>query len=195
MRSFLTLLLVCSILSVRAQRPPLTAEQKASLVFPAIKGFEEVGVLPVKDADFTIDPKRKYNVLLDVTVWSADSLAAMKIHPGLAEVGRQYNLHLYAGVPERNVNMVAVFHGPALRAILNNEAYKRATKREVNPNASLVDQLQKAGIKLIACGQALNRRGFEKKDLLPGVLLSVSAKTTSSYFQSLGYAVFLVNEE
>lgn len=195
MRSLLVTLFAISMLSAHAQRPPLTAEQKASLVFPVIKGPEDAGVLPVKGVDFTIDPKQKYKVLLDVTVWSADSQAAVKVHPGLAEVGRQYNLHVYAGVPEKNMTMVAVFHGPALRALLNNEAYKRATKKETNPNVALVEELQKAGIKLIACGQALTRRGFEKKDLLPGVLVSVSAKTTSSYFQSLGYAVFFVNEE
>lgn len=195
MRSLLVALFALSFLSTHAQRPPLTAEQKASLVFPVIKGTEDAGVLPVKEVDFTIDPKQKYKVLLDVTVWSSDSLAAVKIHPGLAEVGRQYNLHVYAGVPEKNISMVAVFHGPGLRALLNNAAYKRATKKDVNPNIALVEELQKAGIKLIACGQALNRRGFEKKDLLPGVLLAVSAKTTSSYFQAQGYAVFAVNEE
>jgi len=190
-----TVLFTFMAFMAHAQKPPLTADQKASLLFPVIKGAEDAGVLPVKGVDFVLDPKQKYKVLLDVSVWSADSQAASKIHPGLAEVGRQYNLHVYAGVPEKNISFAAVFHGPGLRALLNNEAYKRATKKDVNPNIALVEELQKAGIKLIACGQAMSRRGFEKKDLLPGVLLSVSAKTTSSYYQSQGYAVFLVDEE
>jgi len=195
MRFMLSALFAFAFFFAQAQRPPLTAQQEASLVFPVIKGSKECGVLPVKDVDFVLDGKQKYKVLLDVTVWSSDSLAAVKIHPGLAEVGRQYNLHVYAGVPQKNISMVAVFHGLGLRALLNNEAYKKATKKEVNPNIALVQELQAAGIKLIACGQALTRRGFEKKDLLPGVLVAVSAKTTSSYFQSQGYAVFIVNEE
>jgi intracellular sulfur oxidation DsrE/DsrF family protein len=195
MRLSLMSLFVLFFLTSQAQRPPLTPQQEASLVFPVIKGSKECGVLPVKDVDFVLDAKQKYKVLLDVTVWSSDSLAAVKLHPGLEEVGRQYNLHVYAGVPQKNISMVAVFHGPGLRALLNNEAYKRATKKDANPNIALVRELQAAGIKLIACGQALTRRGFEKKDLLPGIQVAVSAKTTSSYYQSQGYAVFLVNEE
>jgi intracellular sulfur oxidation DsrE/DsrF family protein len=191
--SILAFLLFVSI-STYAQRPPLTPQQEASLVFPVIKSSKESGVLPVKDVDFVIDPKQSYKVLLDVTVWSSDSLAAQKVHPGLAEIGRQLNLHVYAGVPLSKVTMVAVFHGPALRALLNDEAYRKVLKTG-NPNLAIVEELQKAGVTLIACGQALTRRGFEKKDLLPGVKLAVSAKTTSSYFQAKGYAVFPVNEE
>jgi intracellular sulfur oxidation DsrE/DsrF family protein len=194
MRILLSALFIFASFASYAQRPPLTPQQEASLVFPVIKSSKESGVLPVKDVDFVIDPKQSYKVLLDVTVWSSDSLAAKKIHPGLAEIGRQLNLHVYAGVPQSKVSMVAVFHGLALRALLNDEAYRKVLKTD-NPNIGIVEELQNAGVTLIACGQALSRRGFEKKDLLPGVKLAVSAKTTSSYYQSKGYAVFLVNEE
>jgi intracellular sulfur oxidation DsrE/DsrF family protein len=195
MRLSLSVLFMFVLSATFAQRPALTPEQEASLVFPVIKGSKECGVLPVKDPDFKLDPKQQYKVLLDVTVWSSDSLAAIKTHPGLEEIGRELNLHVYGGVPKKNLHFVAVFHGPALRALLNNATYKKATKKEVNPNIALVEELQKAGVRFIACGQALARRGFEKSDLLPGVELAVSAKTTSSYFQNQGYALFSVAEE
>jgi len=195
MRLLLAALFVLGSLTLSyAQRPALTPKQDSSLVFPLIRGSRECGVLPVKDVDFIIDPRQDYKVMLDVTVWSKDSLAAYKMNPGLEEIGRELNLHLYAGVPLTRISMAAAFHGMALRSLLTNEAYRKLNKTD-NPNIALVEELQKAGVTLIACGQALSRRGFEKKDLLPGVRLAVSAKTTSSYFQSRGYGIFFVNEE
>ncbi len=194
MRVPLILLLFISVNELFAQRPPLTPAQDSARIYPLIKSSRDCGVFPVEGVDFTIDTRAKYKVLLDVTVWSSDSSASKKMNPGLTEIGRQLNLHIYAGVPLKNINMVAAVHGPALRSLLNNEAYRRVFKTD-NPNIALIKELKNAGITLIACGQALFRQKFSKKDLLPDVQLSLSAKTTSSYFQSKGYAVFLVNEE
>jgi intracellular sulfur oxidation DsrE/DsrF family protein len=58
-----------------------------------------------------------------------------------------------------------------------------------NPSLKLVRELEKIGARFIACGQALDFMGLEKKDLLPAVKVSFTAQTALTSYQLKGYVL------
>ena len=78
-------------------------------------------------------------------------------------------------------------------SIFNNDAYLKKYKKD-NPNIKIVNDMMAAGIKFIACGQAMNFLDIKKEQLYPGVKVAVSAKTTVSYFVQQGYMLYDIDE-
>ncbi len=48
---------------------------------------------------------------------------------------------------------------------------------------------------LVVCGQSMRFNGYNASDLAPKVQMALSAKTTLSKYQTLGYVVFEINEK
>lgn len=171
----------------------LMAKMLQKAEYPLIKGARMGGVIPVSNPDEQPDPSLKYNLLMNFVQGATNATKSKEINGALAEVARIINLHIAAGVPKDNLNVVVIAHGPALFSLLNNEAYQKKFKRD-NPNAALVKELQEAGVKFTSCGQAMQFLEVEKESMLPGIRVGYSAKTVISTYCSKGYLLTDVNE-
>lgn len=161
--------------------------------FPWVKGSKWSGVIPVESPTEVPDPNKEYKLLFEFTAKNPDS-TSKEINEGLDEVARVLNLHYASGIPPKNIVPVVVIHGPGLEAVKTNEAYNKRHKID-NPNLKLVADLEKTGVKFIACGQAMAFFGVEKADLLPEVKISLTAQTVLSNYQSQGYTLYTIRQD
>jgi len=169
-----------------------TSDPKYQMMFPAIKGYNWAGVAPVQNVTELADPKMKYKLLMELTGFAAkgqEKTAKNEINGGIGEVARKVNLHVAAGVPQKNIDLVVIVHAGALFAFLNNEKYKRKYGID-NPNITMIKNLQNFGAKIIVCGQAMTFLGLEMEDLVPGIKEALSAQTVLSTYELKGYKLY-----
>jgi intracellular sulfur oxidation DsrE/DsrF family protein len=171
----------------------LTEEQKdsiheatlqATMSYPYIKSSKESGVLPVLDIDEKQDPNLQYKLLFFMS--GVDKNKMKKLNDGLSEIARAINLHAAAGIPVANIHAVVIVFMQGLNVLLKDEKYLEKYK-SVNPNIILLEELQKAGVKFITCGQSMARIGVKKEDMIPNAKVSLSARTAISYYETIGY--------
>jgi intracellular sulfur oxidation DsrE/DsrF family protein len=171
----------------------LTEEQKdsihettlqATMSYPYIKSSKESGVLPVQDIDEKQDPNLQYKLLFFLA--GVDKNKMKKLNDGLSEIARAINLHAAAGIPVTNIHAVVIVFQQGLNVLLKDEKYLEKYK-SANPNIVLLEELQKAGVKFIACGQSMARIGVKKEDMIPNAKVSLSARTAISYYETIGY--------
>ena len=173
---------------------PAISDPQYKMMFPAIKTYKWAGVAPVQGIDEKIDPNMEYKLLLELTGFAAkemEATAKYEMNGGLGEVGRKINLHVAAGVPKKNMDIVIVVHAGALFALMNNDKYKRKYGVD-NPNIPLIKELQNFGAKIIVCGQAMTFLRLEKEDLAPGIKQALTAQTVLSTYQLKGYTYYNV---
>jgi intracellular sulfur oxidation DsrE/DsrF family protein len=164
------------------------AKLKAGMIYPVVKGTDKSGVIAVKDFTEATDTTMEYKLLFDLNEFNPDSLAT-ESNIGLNEIAHKVNLHVAAGIPLRKIKFIIIVHGPALKAITNNQYYKERFKVD-NPNVKIITDLAAAGGKFIACGQAMAFQGIEKAMLLPVIKVAFTAQTWLSYYQMKGYVKF-----
>jgi intracellular sulfur oxidation DsrE/DsrF family protein len=157
--------------------------------YPLIKGSKWSGVIPVKDPTEIPDPNQQYKLLFELASDIKDSAAAKEIHGGLAEIGRVINLHVASGIPAKNLDIVVVVHGGALKALLNDREYKKNYGIR-NPNIAIIRQFLDAGARFIACGQAMWFKEITREEMIPEVKISVTAQTVLSNYRLKGYILF-----
>lgn len=150
---------------------------------PVIKGFGTV--LEVPFAVERPDPNRRYPILVDVTL---PSLRPDTLNEALDNVARLVNLHVMGGVPLKNLNVVLAVHSGAAVSLMNNDAYQQRFKTN-NPNLALIEELNRAGVKIFVCGQTLFKRDIDPQRLAPGIKVATSALTTLTTYQLKGYAL------
>jgi intracellular sulfur oxidation DsrE/DsrF family protein len=161
--------------------------------YPFIKGGKWSGVIPVADPTEVPEPNRDYKLLFEFTAKNPDSLAG-EVNFGLDEVARVLNLHVASGIPASRLFPVVVIHGPGLRVITTNESYRKKFNVD-NPNLDLFRGLVKAGVKFIACGQAMAFFDVPKEDLLEDVKISLTAQTVLSNYQLQGYVRYTIEPD
>jgi intracellular sulfur oxidation DsrE/DsrF family protein len=172
----------------------MLAKFAAKGIYPAIKASKLSAVLPVDGITEKPDINVKYKLLISLSLGSSEAEKVKELNRGLAEAGRIINLHLAAGVPKENLDVVIVTHGKALYALLNDEAFKKQFKGD-NPNVAIVKELEGIGAKFIACGQAMQFLEIKNEQLMPEVKIAMSAKTALSTYQLKGYALYEIDEE
>lgn len=106
------------------------------------------------------------------------------VNRGLDTAARFLNMHHAAGVPVDHIHLALVVHGSARNDLLGEEAYGGS-----NPNAPLLAQLVKHGVKIYLCGQTAAYYDVDPEDLLPGVEISLSAMTSHALLQQQGYTL------
>ena len=154
-------------------------------VYPLLKGSKNSGVIPVKNPTEIPDPNIDYKILFELAAGYPDS-TAKDINAGLDEIARVINLHIASGIPLKRIKPVIVVHGSVLNAIKNNDAYRKKYQMD-NPNIKLINDLEKAGAKFIACGQAMAFFDVTADELLPEIKISLTAQTVLSSYQLKGY--------
>jgi intracellular sulfur oxidation DsrE/DsrF family protein len=206
----LKIIILCFYLSVSAVVGAQTTDAKAAAsakrdsmlltklnakgTYPEIKASKFCGVMPVSGITEKPEANMKYKLLFNFTAGTSDSIKVKSANRGLAEIGRIINLHIAAGVSKENIEIVIVSHGKALFALLNNEAFKKQFKAD-NPNLGIIGELQAAGAKFIACGQAMQFLDIGSESLTPTVKIATAAKVELSTYQLKGYAMFDITED
>ncbi|HLG98859.1 MAG TPA: DsrE family protein [Bryobacteraceae bacterium] len=158
---------------------PTFAQSGKPLAVPGAAVAKEV-----PDAKELPDPNMTYKVLFDV------SQAAPKpdqVIPILEAVARYLNTLDKWGVPPEHRKLAVIFHQTGIQAILNNDAYKERTGKD-NPNAALLEKLNKAGVELHACGQGMLANKIEPAMVLPGINVDLWALVSIVNFEMRGYA-------
>ncbi len=76
---------------------------------------------------------------------------------------------------------------PDFDIVMTNEAYKARYGKD-NPNIALIHALKQAGVEFRACGQALNGRKIDAKDVNPDIQIDLWAMTSMLNLQMKGFA-------
>ncbi len=170
------------------------AKLKAKGMYPVVKASPFSGVLPVAGINEKPDTASRCKIVISFALGSSEAEQAKDLNKGLAEIGRILNLHVVAGIPKENIDLVIVTHGKALYAILNNEAFKKQFKVD-NPNLAIINELEHGGAKFVACGQAMSFLEIKNEELLPEVKIALAAKVALSTYLQKGYALFEIDQE
>ncbi len=149
------------------------------LVFPIIAGFG--GVVPVLNA--AEKPRASAKVVFDVTADAKPS----DVNKGLDRAARLLNLYGAAGLKASDITITIVLHGEATKSALSDDFYQPRFGVERNPNLPLIRELQKAGVELFVCGQALNYKGFAESAVAKEVPIADAALTITVNRQQDGY--------
>lgn len=152
---------------------------EAQMVVPS------AGVVPdVAGATDKPDPSRMYKFAFDV---QSMANSADDISPALTGIGRILNTYRGYGVPADHIEATAVFHGKTIVLVTKDEIYRNRTGAKANPNVAILRQLAAAGVKLVVCGVSAREQNYGTADLLPSVIMNLSATITFIELQSRGY--------
>ncbi len=167
---------------------------KATAFFPVINAGEWSGVLPVKNIQARPDATQKFKLLINLTLWDGDTASVRKISGGIGEIGRLINLHVAAGIPMENLDIVVVVHRSALFAFLTDSAYQGKYKSK-NPNLETIKKMSAMDVKFIGCGQAEQFLSIQEIDLVPEIRTALTAQVMLSNYQMKGYAMFKIESD
>ena len=87
------------------------------------------------------------------------------------------NLYGAAGLKASDINITVVLHGEATKAMLSDEAWESRLQMKYNPNLPLIRLLQKAGVDVMVCGQALSYKKIERDEVAGEVSVAAAALT------------------
>lgn len=155
--------------------------------------FSEYGPHAPIESDVPLPADTKLATAFDVAAGQEGAL-----NRTLVSVTRFINMHAANGVARENMRVAVVVHGPAVFDMAVDGAYARKyasaiSKQAANPNAPLVAALlaEETGVdvQIIICGQSAAAQGLAKSELLPGVMMELSAMTAHARLQQSGYTL------
>lgn len=147
---------------------------------PIIEGYGKIKY--VEDAEVQPDKILQYNLVFDLKYGKEKE----GVNTGLFKIARTLNMLGVAGVPAKNINIVAAIHGDATFIVLNEEKYQEKYGKS-NPNLELMKLLQDRGVKLFVCSQATASRNIDDEHMNPYVQSALSALSVLSNYQLKGY--------
>ena len=106
----------------------------------------------------------------------------------MEHVARLLNLYGAAGLNAGDVQIAAICHGAADKAVLKDVAYFAHFKVAANPNLPLIRDLKKAGVDLFVCGQSLHDLGYRTEEVAEEVAVADAAMLVLINKQAGGYA-------
>lgn len=150
---------------------------------PVIKNYGTIFDIPF--AEEKPDPNQEYKIVVEI---EKESERPDSVSWALNNVARLINLHVMAGVKLEQLHVVIAIHSGAIYTVMNNEAYRNRYKVD-NPNLGLFEALDKAGVRIVACGQSIMFRKVDRFKMAPQVKVASSMITTLTSYQMKGYAV------
>lgn len=150
------------------------------LVFPIIANYG--GVAVVENA--AEKPRAGSKLVFDIT---ADA-APTAVNKGLDRTARLLNLYGAAGLKASDVKLAIVLHGDATKSALSDDFYQPRFGSGHNPNLPLIRELQKAGVEVSVCGQALNYKGFPESAVAKDIRIADAALTVITNRQQDGFS-------
>lgn len=160
--------------------------QAQNIIYPAIQGYG--GVIEVPFETIKPDPNESYKFVIEISNRIDDKKEVAGI---LDYASRMYNLHIYAGVPKENIDLAIVIFSGATPISLSNEEYQKRFE-VTNPNAEVLEEMKRNGIRLIVCGQSMMKQGLVPEMIFPGVEMAVSRFTATSDLMKKGYQLFVL---
>lgn len=151
--------------------------EEPRLEYPLIQDHGGVYRMPSK-AEAPVEGSR---LVMDVTAGDYDG----GVNKGLARAARYVNLFALSGIKDWKVSIV--MHGGATKEAIADDAYQERFGK-ANPNRALMQQLRKAGVDIVVCGQSMAHNGFDPRRMTPEVGLALSAATALLTRQKQGYA-------
>lgn len=157
----------------------------AELQFPVIPGYG--GVVAIENA---VEPPRAgIKLVIDAT---ADTKTPSDINKGLERAARVLNLYRVSGLKATDLKVTVVLHGEATKSILTDAAYQSRFQTEKNPNLPLIAELQKAGVEVLVCGQAMQYKKIGRDEVSADIPVAAAALTVLMNRQADGYGYVLV---
>jgi len=150
---------------------------------PVIAGFG--AIMPAKDVANLPDPAMRYRVAFEITRAAGDPA---EVNPALERVARFVNLLGASGIRPAAGDVVAVIHGPATSALLNDAEYQSRFHRD-NPNSPLIAALLRAGVSVHVCSYALKNAKIDRATVAQGVTIDLAAMVTLSTLQLRGWSL------
>ena len=175
---WISLPLAAALAAAAAEGQP--PSDKAVWVYPLIPGHG--GVVPLPRA--AEQPRKGARAVFDITADAGPGA----VNKGLDQVARLLNLYGAAGLTARDVQIAAVLHGEADKAVLSDAAYAARFKIAANPNLPLIRDLKKAGVEVFVCGQSLHELGFKAEEVAEEVPVADAALLVLVNKQMEGYA-------
>ena len=167
--------------SASAPSPTTPPVADPNLLFPIIEGYG--GVVAVADA---VEPPRAgMKLVLDVT---SEAKKPEEVNKGLDRAARLLNLYGTAGLKASDISITVVLHGEATKSVLSDEAWESRLQIKHNPNLPLIRLLQKAGVEVIVCGQALSYKKIERGEVAGEIPVAAAALTVLLNRQADGFA-------
>ncbi len=152
-----------------------------NLLFPIIEGYG--GVVAVADA---VEPPRAgTKLVLDVT---SEAKKPEEINKGLDRAARLLNLYGTAGLKASDISVTIVLHGEATKSVLSDDAWESRLQMKHNPNLPLIRLLQKAGVEVMVCGQALSYKKIDRSEVASDIPVAAAALTVLLNRQADGFA-------
>jgi len=149
---------------------------------PVIEGYGPT--YPINDRDVPLEEGFVYKSVFD----AADNPDEKSLNSGLVSVARYLNMHARNGVAVSSMSIAVVAHGPALKTLLSDDAYRTRYGID-NPNFELLAKLDEAGVRFYLCGQSMAFGGFGKDEFIAPARVALSAMTMLTVLQSDGYAL------
>jgi len=185
--TLLTLFFVIATTALQAQPSQNASDKKfqyqTEVVLP-IKDFGKVYNVPF--ATDRPDPNLQYKIVFEASMQKFDSSL---LYEPLDIAARMYNLHVYGGVPQKNLELVLVIGGEGINVAMRNEEYRKRYGRD-NPNLKILEQMKAAGVIIDGCAQAMTKHHIEPAEMNPDVTQIFSRLTTVATYQLKGYAYF-----
>ena len=97
-------------------------------------------------------------------------------------------MHVEAGVPRENLDLVVMLYGGGTGTGLSNAAYREQFGVD-NPNTALLRNLADAGVEIFACAQSAQLLGMTREQFAGPVGWAHSAMTVFAALDHQGYYV------
>ncbi len=150
---------------------------------PIIEGYGPT--YPINDRDVALPEGFTYKAVFDLARYPGETSS---LNPYLVSVARFLNMHARNGVPIENMDLAVVVHGPAVKNLMNNDAYEARHKVD-NPNLELLTRLHAVGVRIYVCGQSMTFGNVDKSELAEPAQVALSAMTMLTVLQSDGYSL------
>jgi intracellular sulfur oxidation DsrE/DsrF family protein len=138
----------------------------------------------IPEAQELPDPKLDYKIVFDVRTL-ADGPG--EVSPALQSMAALVNTYRHYGVPADHMHLAAVFHGPTIVLLTDDVTYKNRTGVGPNPNATLLGELRRVGVKMMVCGQSALAQGYNLSALAKAAQINLSATVTFINLQTRGF--------
>ncbi|GAA4765258.1 hypothetical protein GCM10023219_07630 [Stakelama sediminis] len=147
--------------------------------------FSDFGKIAPVESDLPIPKDSVFKLLFDSNA-ASDPATLNRI---IDRAARFINMQVEAGVPEANIHVAIVLHGPAAYDVTKDDFYRTRHDGKPNLNVHAVSELIAHGVQIYVCGQSATAMDIGKDKLLPGVKMALSAMTADALLQQQGYTL------
>lgn len=145
----------------------------------------DVGPIAPVESDLPLPKGTQMKIAFDVSAKATPGALSRQIETA----ARTLNMHVAAGVPQKDMQIVVVVHGAGAMDLLKPEVYAARNDGKANGSMDAIRKLIGAGVEFYLCGQTAMGQNITKADLLPGVKMSLSAITAHAVYQQRGYTL------